>query len=72
MVGANASTAKQEGAQRVEEGLERWNTHFSTSVSITLFGLELRLSQNPQSLHLGTTVWDASIVVAKWLEHNAR
>jgi hypothetical protein len=28
----------------------------------------LRLSQNPNSEHLGTTVWDASIVMAKYLE----
>ena len=54
------------------ESFARWNTHFSTSVSVELFGTPLRLSQDPQSLHLGTTVWDASIVVAKWLERNAR
>eukprot|EP00955_Chlamydomonas_euryale_P088962 364426-Chlamydomonas_euryale.AAC.28 len=28
----------------------------------------IRLSQNPASEHLGTTVWDASIVLAKYLE----
>lgn len=29
---------------------------------------EIRLSQNPSSMNLGTTVWDASIVMAKFLE----
>ena len=67
-----ASASEEAVGERSEEGLQRWNTHFSTEVCITLFGSELRLSQNPQSLHLGTTVWDASIVLAKWLEHNAR
>ena len=56
----------------LNESFARWNTHFSTSVVVELFGTQLRLSQDPQSLHLGTTVWDASIVVAKWLERNAR
>ena len=28
----------------------------------------LRLAQDPNSQNLGTTVWDASIVLAKWLE----
>ncbi len=28
----------------------------------------LNLVQNPSSEHLGTTVWDASIVLAKWME----
>lgn len=28
----------------------------------------LRLTQNPSSEHLGTTVWDASIVLAKYFE----
>lgn len=28
----------------------------------------MRLTQNPNTQHLGTTVWDASIVLAKFLE----
>jgi hypothetical protein len=28
----------------------------------------LTLAQDPSSYNLGTTVWDASIVLAKWLE----
>ncbi|KAK9904903.1 hypothetical protein WJX75_005147 [Coccomyxa subellipsoidea] len=54
------------------EMFERWNTHLSTSVNVELFGSEVRMSQNPSSLNLGTTVWDASIVLAKFLEKNAR
>ena len=30
--------------------------------------MPFRLSQDPNSQHLGTTVWDASIVLAKYLE----
>ena len=51
---------------------ERFNTHASTSVEVPLFGSTWRLAQAPQTNHLGTTVWDASIVLAKWLERNAR
>jgi predicted nicotinamide N-methyase len=32
----------------------------------------LRLQQDPNSQHLGTTVWDSSIVLAKFLEANCR
>ena len=48
--------------------LERWNTHFSTVVEQELFGVTLQLNQDPSSQNLGTTVWDASIVLAKYLE----
>uniref|UniRef100_A0A1D1ZWE0 Protein N-lysine methyltransferase METTL21A n=1 Tax=Auxenochlorella protothecoides TaxID=3075 RepID=A0A1D1ZWE0_AUXPR len=51
---------------------ERWNTHFSTSVEQELFGVRLTFAQDPNSENLGTTVWDASIVLAKFLEKNAR
>ncbi|KAK9868374.1 hypothetical protein WJX84_008776 [Apatococcus fuscideae] len=57
---------------RDESGWQRWNTHFSTSVEVELFGKTLRLAQDPNSQNLGTTVWDASIVLAKWLEKGAR
>eukprot|EP00898_Chlorokybus_atmophyticus_P000027 jgi/Chlat1/1024/Chrsp109S01459 len=45
--------------------MERWNTHHSVSVEVELFDHVLRLSQDPNSNHLGTTVWDSSIVLAK-------
>ena len=51
---------------------ERFNTHTSTSVELPLFGSTWRLSQAPNTNHLGTTVWDASIILAKWMEKNAR
>lgn len=54
---------------------ERWNTHFSTVVeqNIIIQGVTtpLRISQDPSSHNLGTTVWDASIVLAKFFEKNA-
>ncbi|GAB4813580.1 hypothetical protein N2152v2_000626 [Parachlorella kessleri] len=37
-----------------------------------VFGLTFKLAQDPNSHNLGTTVWDASIVLAKWLEKNSR
>jgi hypothetical protein len=81
--------------------LERWNTHFSTTVEVEVLGcalsvcvvfgcvrvlkrssandgkqtrpsnpnsVPLRLAQDPASENLGTTVWDASIVLAKFFE----
>ncbi|KAL4448418.1 hypothetical protein ABPG75_005637 [Micractinium tetrahymenae] len=52
--------------------LERWNTHFSKTVEQELFGITLQLAQDPSSHNLGTTVWDASIVLAKYIEKNSR
>lgn len=52
--------------------LERWNTHFSKVVEQELFNITLQLSQDPSSNNLGTTVWDASIVLAKYIEKNSR
>eukprot|EP00775_Hariotina_reticulata_P006641 gene6641-6867_t len=37
-----------------------------------LHRMTLRLAQDPNSDHLGTTVWDASIVLAKFFEKNIR
>lgn len=47
---------------------ERWNTHFSNLVEVDAFEWCFRLKQDPSSKHLGTTVWDASIVLSKYLE----
>ena len=49
-------------------GFERWNGHLETLVEQEVFGLTLQLAQDPSSLNLGTSVWDASIVLAKYLE----
>ena len=46
----------------------RMHSHTETTVELDLFGTTFRLAQNPASMHLGTTVWDASIVVAKLME----
>lgn len=51
---------------------ERFNTHDQVCVEVPLFGSTWRLAQAPDTNHLGTTVWDASIVLAKWIEKNAR
>lgn len=57
-----------------EEGRERlvrWETHSAESVALDGFGLRLEFSQDPDSEHLGSTVWDSSIVTFKYLEKNA-
>ena len=51
---------------------ERWNTHFSKTVEQEVLGYPFSLAQEPSSHHLGTTVWDASIVAAKWMERVSR
>ncbi|GAQ81687.1 hypothetical protein KFL_000880010 [Klebsormidium nitens] len=48
----------------------RMNSEQSTFVKFQLFGLDMRLAQDPNSQHLGKTVWDASMVLAKYLERN--
>lgn len=52
--------------------MERWNTHWSTSVNVSAFDHDFILAQNPSSQHLGTTVWDASIALIKFLEKSSR
>lgn len=46
----------------------RWNNHGKTEVKVDLFGIPLRIRQDPESQNLGTTVWDSSIIFAKWVE----
>ncbi|MEW5306988.1 MAG: hypothetical protein WDW36_009411 [Sanguina aurantia] len=55
-----------------ETSWDRWNTHASTSIEQEVLGTVLHLQQDPSSEHLGTTVWDASIVMAKYFEKNLR
>ncbi|GAB2285078.1 hypothetical protein Dimus_019533 [Dionaea muscipula] len=50
----------------------RLNLPNSSAVTIELLGHHLQFSQDPNSNHLGTTVWDASMVFAKFLEKNCR
>ncbi|PON66487.1 Lysine methyltransferase [Parasponia andersonii] len=51
---------------------ERLNLPTTFSMSLEVMGHELEFSQDPNSKHLGTTVWDASLVFIKYLEKNCR
>lgn len=46
-------------------------TMHTAHVHTLTHSMPFRLSQDPNSQHLGTTVWDASIVLAKYLELQA-
>ncbi|EFJ17374.1 hypothetical protein SELMODRAFT_114854, partial [Selaginella moellendorffii] len=48
----------------------RFNTQHTSALGIELFGHPLLISQDPNSKHVGTTVWDSSVVFAKFLEKN--
>ncbi|XP_024542272.1 protein N-lysine methyltransferase METTL21A-like isoform X1 [Selaginella moellendorffii] len=54
---------------------DRFNTQHTSALGIELFGHPLLISQSvlgqdPNSKHVGTTVWDSSVVFAKFLEKN--
>nr|XP_043631044.1 protein N-lysine methyltransferase METTL21A isoform X2 [Erigeron canadensis] len=51
---------------------DRLNSPQTSAVSFEVFGYQLQFSQDPNSKHLGTTVWDASMVLVKYLERNCR
>lgn len=51
---------------------DRLNLPNTCTFKIELLGHELQFAQDPNSNHLGTTVWDASMVFAKFLEKNCR
>ncbi|GAB2233672.1 hypothetical protein Droror1_Dr00002900 [Drosera rotundifolia] len=51
---------------------DRLNLPNTCTFKIELLGHELQFAQDPNSKHLGTTVWDASMVFAKFLEKNCR
>ncbi|KAJ0020563.1 hypothetical protein Pint_32071 [Pistacia integerrima] len=46
---------------------DRLNSPTTSEVTLEVLGHQLHFSQNPNSRHLGTTVWDASVVFAKFL-----
>ncbi|XP_072975117.1 uncharacterized protein [Typha angustifolia] len=50
----------------------RLNSPSTSAVTLELLGHKLHISQDPNSKHLGTTVWDASMVFVKFLEKNSR
>ncbi|GJM87360.1 hypothetical protein PR202_ga03307 [Eleusine coracana subsp. coracana] len=51
---------------------ERLNSPSTSAISLEVMGHRLHISQDPNSKHLGTTVWDASMVFVKFLETNSR
>ncbi|CAL9042312.1 unnamed protein product [Musa banksii] len=51
---------------------DRLNSPSTSAVMLEVLGHRLQLSQDPNSKHLGTTVWDASMVFVKFLEKNCR
>ncbi|KAF5447335.1 hypothetical protein F2P56_032895 [Juglans regia] len=51
---------------------DRLNSPSTFSMNLEVLGHELQFSQDPNSKHLGTTVWDASLVFVKFLEKNCR
>ncbi|XP_051113284.1 uncharacterized protein LOC127239253 [Andrographis paniculata] len=51
---------------------DRLNSPDTSVVTFEVLGHQLQFSQDPNSKHLGTTVWDASMVFAKFLEKNSR
>ncbi|CAL1366905.1 unnamed protein product [Linum trigynum] len=51
---------------------DRLNSPSTCAVMLEALGHQLQFSQDPNSKHLGTTVWDASMVLVKYLEKNCR
>ncbi|XP_060169617.1 uncharacterized protein LOC132600456 [Lycium barbarum] len=51
---------------------DRLNSPHTSAIYIEVLGHQLQFCQDPNSKHLGTTVWDASMVLVKFLERNCR
>ncbi|KAM3201913.1 protein N-lysine methyltransferase METTL21A [Capsicum annuum] len=51
---------------------DRLNSPHTSAIFIDVLGHQLQFCQDPNSKHLGTTVWDASMVLVKFLERNCR
>ncbi|CAB1102005.1 unnamed protein product [Ectocarpus sp. CCAP 1310/34] len=49
---------------------QRWNTHHSHVVPIEVCGTQLNIAQDPNSDNLGTTIWDASVILVRYMERN--
>eukprot|EP00903_Cladosiphon_okamuranus_P005605 g5577.t1 len=49
---------------------QRWNTHHSHVVPIEVCGHQLNIAQDPSSDNLGTTIWDASVILVRYMERN--
>ncbi|XP_057732004.1 uncharacterized protein LOC130947341 isoform X2 [Arachis stenosperma] len=48
------------------------NSPTTFEMPLEVLGHELQFTQDPNSKHLGTKVWDSSLVFAKFLERNCR
>ncbi|KAF8395266.1 hypothetical protein HHK36_019208 [Tetracentron sinense] len=57
---------------RVQMDPDRLNSPHTSAIILEVLGHQLHFSQDPNSKHLGTTVWDASMVLIKFLEKNCR
>eukprot|EP00850_Spirogloea_muscicola_P010821 SM000065S20170 [mRNA] locus=s65:141643:144959:+ [translate_table: standard] len=51
---------------------QQMNTQHSNTIEFDVLGHKLFLVQDPNSKNLGTTVWDASMVLVKFLEKHCR
>lgn len=51
---------------------DRLNSPHTSAIILDVLGHQLHFAQDPNSKHLGTTVWDASMVLVKYLEKNCR
>ncbi|KAJ4971599.1 hypothetical protein NE237_004698 [Protea cynaroides] len=51
---------------------DRLNSPSTSAIRLEVLGQQLHFAQDPNSKHLGTTVWDASVVFIKFLEKNCR
>ncbi|XP_039051266.1 protein-lysine methyltransferase METTL21D-like [Hibiscus syriacus] len=51
---------------------DRLNSPSTSVITFEVLGHQLHFYQDPNSKHLGTTVWDTSMVFAKFLEKNCR
>ncbi|RYR59798.1 hypothetical protein Ahy_A05g025782 isoform G [Arachis hypogaea] len=54
------------------EPLDLLNSPTTFEMPLEVLGHELQFTQDPNSKHLGTKVWDSSLVFAKFLERNCR
>ncbi|CAA7398990.1 unnamed protein product [Spirodela intermedia] len=62
----------KKNAIKVFFALNALNSPHTSAVTVEVLGHHLHFSQDPNSKHLGTTVWDASMVFVKFLEKNRR
>ncbi|KAG6543530.1 hypothetical protein Mapa_015024 [Marchantia paleacea] len=52
--------------------MDRFNTPQTDAVEVDVLGHNLLIKQDPNSKHLGTTVWDSSLVFVKFLRNSKK